>query len=75
MHSKTIVIKPGLEVDQAKGSGPRFYGSTRINLEKLKKDKILIFYMKKLRKNPCKYRNLTLKKHSFFFLVNIEYIY
>jgi len=39
MHSKTIVIKPGLEVDPAKGSGPGFYGLTRINLEKLKKIK------------------------------------
>jgi hypothetical protein len=32
----TIVIKPGLGVDPAKGSGPGLYGLTRVNPEKLK---------------------------------------
>ena len=27
----TIVIKPGPRVDPAKGPGPGFYGSTRVN--------------------------------------------
>ena len=54
---RDIVIKPGLGVDLAKGSDPGFHGSTRVNPKKLKKKiKVLIFYMKKLRKNPCKYR-------------------
>jgi hypothetical protein len=34
-----IVIKPGPGVDPAKGPGPGFQGSTRINPEKLKKKK------------------------------------
>ena len=43
----TIVIKPGTGVDPAKGPGPGFHGSTRVNPEKLKKIKVLIFHMKK----------------------------
>jgi hypothetical protein len=43
----SIVIKPGPGVDPAKEPGPRFHGSTR---KILKKIKVLIFYMKKLRK-------------------------
>jgi len=43
----SIVIKPGPGVDPAKGLGPGFHGSTRINPEKLKKIKVLIFHMKK----------------------------
>jgi len=31
-----IIIKPDLGVDQAKGSGPGFHGSTQKNLKKLK---------------------------------------
>ena len=34
----TIVIKLGPGVDPAKGPGPGFHGSTRVNLEKLKKN-------------------------------------
>ena len=30
----SIVIKPGPEFDPAKGPGPGFHGSTRVNLEK-----------------------------------------
>ena len=37
-HGRTIVIKPGPGVDPAKGPGPGFYGSTRVNPEKLKKN-------------------------------------
>ena len=54
---KPIVIKPGPGVDPAKGPGPGFQGSTRVNSgqpgstrinpEKLKKNKVLIFHMKK----------------------------
>jgi hypothetical protein len=44
---KSIVIKPGPGVDPAKGRGPGFHGSTRVNPEKLKKIKVLIFHMKK----------------------------
>jgi hypothetical protein len=43
----TIVIKPGSGVDPAKGPGSGFHGSTRVNPEKLKKIKVLIFHMKK----------------------------
>jgi hypothetical protein len=42
-----IVIKPGPGVDPAKGPGSGFHGSTRVNPEKLKKIKFLIFHMKK----------------------------
>jgi hypothetical protein len=49
-----IVIKPGPGVDPAKGPGPGFQGSTRVNLgqpgltrKNLKKNKVLIFHMKK----------------------------
>ena len=52
-----IVIKPGPRVDPAKGPGPGFHGSTRVNSgqpgstrvnpEKIKKIKVLIFHMKK----------------------------
>jgi hypothetical protein len=56
----TIVIKLGLGVDPAKEPDPGFHGSTRVNPDQLeiffKKIKVLIFYMKKLRKNPSKYR-------------------
>jgi len=55
-----IVIKPGSRVDPAKESGPGFHGSTRVNPDqpgKIKKIfKVLIFHMKKLRKNSCEYR-------------------
>jgi len=57
---KSIIIKPDQGVDPVKGSGLGLHGltrSTRINLEKLKKNiKVLIFYIKKLRNNPYKYR-------------------
>jgi len=50
----SIVIKPGPGVDPAKGPGPGFHGSTRVNSgqpgltrKNLKKIKILIFHMKK----------------------------
>jgi hypothetical protein len=56
----TIIIKLGLGVDPTKGPDPGFHGSTRVNPDQpgkiLKKIKVLIFYMKKLRKNPSKYR-------------------
>ena len=42
----TIVIKPGPGVDPAKGPGPGFQGSTRVNPEKLKKKKFNISYEK-----------------------------
>jgi len=49
-----------LGVDPTKGPDPGFHGSTRVNPDQpgkiLKKIKVLIFYMKKLRKNPSKYR-------------------
>jgi hypothetical protein len=47
MADKDIVIKPGPGVDPAKGPGPGFLGLTRVNLIKLKKNKVLIFHMKK----------------------------
>jgi hypothetical protein len=48
---KTIVIKPGPGVDPAKGPGPEFHGSTRVNTRKNKiKIKVLIFYFEKLKK-------------------------
>jgi hypothetical protein len=47
MNLSAKVIKLGPGVDPAKGPGPRFHGSTRINLEKLKKIKVLIFHIKK----------------------------
>jgi hypothetical protein len=34
----TMVIKPGLGVDPAKGSGPGLHGLTQVNPEKLKKN-------------------------------------
>ena len=53
----TIVIKPDLGVDPAKGPGPGLHGLTWVNPKKLKKIfEVLIFYMKKLKNNPCKYR-------------------
>jgi hypothetical protein len=33
----TMVIKPGLGVDPAKGRGPGLHGLTRVNPKKLKK--------------------------------------
>jgi len=51
----TIVIKPGLGVDPAKGLSPRLHRLTWVSIEK-KKIEVLIFYMKKLRNNPCGYR-------------------
>jgi len=52
----TIVIKTGLVVDPVKGLGPGLHGLTQVNPEKLKKIfEILIFYMKKLKYNPCGY--------------------
>ena len=53
---ESIVIKPGPGVDLAKGPSPRFYRSTRSTWKNFKKIKVLIFYMKKLRKKSCKYR-------------------
>jgi hypothetical protein len=54
IHGRSIVIKPGPGVDQAKGPGPGFHGSTRVNSgqpgltqKNKKKIKILIFHMKK----------------------------
>jgi hypothetical protein len=47
----SIVIKPSPGVHPAKGTGSGFHGLTRVNPKKLKKIKILIFYMKKLRKS------------------------
>jgi len=46
----SIVIKPGPGVDPAKGPGPGFHGSTRVNPDqsgKIKKIKVLMFHMKK----------------------------
>jgi hypothetical protein len=40
---ETVVIKPGLRVDQAKGLGPGLHGLTQVNLEKLKKKYFRIF--------------------------------
>jgi hypothetical protein len=37
IHMVCIVIKPGLGPDPAKGPGPGFHGSTRINQQKFKK--------------------------------------
>jgi hypothetical protein len=47
-----IVIKPTLGVDLVKGPGLGLHGLTRVKSEKLKKKKfkVLIFYMKKLKK-------------------------
>jgi hypothetical protein len=45
-----IVIKPGPGVDPTKGPGPGFHGSTRVDPdqpEKILKNKVLIFHMKK----------------------------
>ena len=48
----TIVIKPDMEVNPAKGSGSGLDGLTRVKSGKLKKKiKVLIFFMKKLRNN------------------------
>ena len=51
-------IRP--RVDVVKKSSPMLYGLTRINPNQLRKNKIkievLIFYMKKIRNNPCKYK-------------------
>jgi hypothetical protein len=50
----SIVIKPGPGVDPAKGPGPGFQGSTRVNSgqpglirKNFLKKKVLIFHMKK----------------------------
>jgi hypothetical protein len=48
-------------VDPAKDPGPGLHGLTRVNpnqSEKIKKYifEVLIFYMKKLRNNPCEYK-------------------
>jgi hypothetical protein len=43
----SIVIKPGPGIDPAKEPGSGFHGSTRVNPEKLKTIKVLIFHMKK----------------------------
>ena len=55
-----IVIKPSPGVDPTKGLSPGFHGLTRVNSNQpgkfFKKIKVLVFYMKKLRENPCKYR-------------------
>jgi len=54
---KNIAIKSGLEIDSIKKLDSEFYRSTWINSEKLKKIfKVLIFYIKKLRKNSYKYK-------------------
>jgi hypothetical protein len=59
----TIVIKPGPGVDLARGLTwprgrvPGFMGqpeSTQKNFKNI--FKVLIFHMKKLRKNPCEYK-------------------
>jgi hypothetical protein len=53
----TIVIKPDLGVDPVNGSCPELHWLTRVKPGKLKKNfEVLIFYMKKLRNNPCGYR-------------------
>jgi hypothetical protein len=52
----SIVIKPDPDIDPIKELCPGLHGSNRVNPEKLKKKKNLIFHMKKLRNNPCKYR-------------------
>jgi hypothetical protein len=53
------LLNPAQGLTQLRGRVPGFMGqprSTRVNPEKFKKIKVLIFYIKKLRKNPCKYR-------------------
>jgi hypothetical protein len=53
----TIVIKPDMGVNPAKGSGSGLDGLTRVKSGKLKKKiKVLIFFMKKLRNNSCGYK-------------------
>jgi hypothetical protein len=53
----TIVIKPDIGVNLAKGSGSELDGLARVKSGKLKKKiEVLIFYIKKLRNNSCGYK-------------------
>ena len=65
-----------MEVDPVKKLGFRFHWSTRIYLKKLKKKiKLLIFYIKKLRKNLCKsmlYITFFSWKHKVYILMSFN---
>jgi hypothetical protein len=54
----TIVIKPGSRIDPVKESGPGLHRLTQVNLKKIKKYifKVLIFYIKKIKKNLFIYK-------------------
>ena len=52
----SIDIKHDLRIDSVKRLNLEFYELIWVNLDDLKKIKILIFYMKKLKINPYKYR-------------------
>jgi hypothetical protein len=63
-------MKPDPRVNPAKGSGHGLHELTRVNLgqpEKIKNKifEVLIFHMKKIRNNPCKYRLYMLQIIKF----------